>query len=173
MPSCTASSKSVSLRCAHATQTSWLQNICLSAANHETFWGRTCALALADVTEGQALWQPGGAEEDRCFRAGDPCGIRLGRRHHKKKVNAPCDSVIQTKSVLVIWTEYMYWLLLWRRRYSVSNSNSNGHVGAISLTMGPCCRHYHRLWCVACLTLSGLTCLGPLSSVVCVVLNKP
>ena len=28
-------------------------------------------MARADVTEGKALWQPGGAEEDSCFPAGD------------------------------------------------------------------------------------------------------
>ena len=31
-------------------------------------------MARTDITDGQAVWQPGGAEEDSCFCEGD--------RHH-------------------------------------------------------------------------------------------
>ena len=40
-PTCTKSSRLASLRCAHATQTSWLQNIFCSTVDYMMLWGRT------------------------------------------------------------------------------------------------------------------------------------
>ena len=56
----TASSRLASLRCAHATQTFWLQNIYCSTASYMMLWdGR---VARTSTTEGQVLWYHGGAE---------------------------------------------------------------------------------------------------------------
>ena len=44
MPTCTTSSRLASLRCAHATQTSWLQNIYCSTVDYMMLWGGTCGL---------------------------------------------------------------------------------------------------------------------------------
>ena len=66
---CTASSRLPSLRCARATLTSWLQNIYYSTANYMI--SEVGHVAWTKTTEGQALWQPGGAEEDSHFREGN------------------------------------------------------------------------------------------------------
>ena len=57
MPTCTASSRLVSLRCARATQTSWLQNIYYSTANYMILWGGTCDQNRHDWgTSSMATW---------------------------------------------------------------------------------------------------------------------
>ena len=63
MLTCTASSRLVSLRCAHGCRTS-------TAALSTTWCFEAGYVTRTDTTAGQALWQPGGAE-DSCFCEGD------------------------------------------------------------------------------------------------------
>ena len=47
----------MSLRCAHATQTPWQQNIYCSTANYMMLWGRTCGQNNADIMTVEHLLQ--------------------------------------------------------------------------------------------------------------------
>ena len=68
-PTCSTNSRLASLRCAHATQTSWLQNIYCSIVHYMMLWGRTHG--RNPHFWGQALWQPRGAEEDSRLHEGN------------------------------------------------------------------------------------------------------
>ena len=64
MPTCTTHSRLVSLRCAHAMKTSWLQNIyCCSTANYMMLWGRTWGQNRCHWgTNSLAIWRSWGGQ---------------------------------------------------------------------------------------------------------------
>ena len=62
-PTCTTSSRLASLRCAHATQTSWLQNIYCSTVDYMMLWGGTHGrIRCFWGTSSMAAWRSWGGQ---------------------------------------------------------------------------------------------------------------
>ena len=83
MPSCTARSRLVSLKCAHTTQTSWLADICCSTAKYMMLWGGTCSLIQYHWGESSvANWRSWGGQRLSWGQQAFPFSVRRRRRRH-------------------------------------------------------------------------------------------
>ena len=81
MPTCTTSSRLASLRCAHATQTSWLQNTYCCTANYMMLWGGTCGQTRHYWgTSPMATWRSWGGQPLSWGRQASPSWVRRRRR---------------------------------------------------------------------------------------------
>ena len=75
------SSRLVSLRCAHATQTSWLQNIYCSIVHYMMLWGGTCGLNQRYWgTSCMATWRSWGGQPPSWGQQASPSSVRRRKR---------------------------------------------------------------------------------------------
>ena len=79
-PTCTASSRLASLWCAHATQTSWLQNIYCSTVDYMMLWGRTQGrIRRFWGTSCSATWGSWGGQLPSWGQQASPSSVRRRR----------------------------------------------------------------------------------------------
>ena len=80
-PTCTASSRLASLRCAHAMQTSWLQTTYCSTVDYMMLWGGTCGLNRRYWgTSSMATWRSWGGQPPSWGQQASPSSVRQRRR---------------------------------------------------------------------------------------------
>ena len=80
-PTCTTSSMLASLRCAHARQTSWLQNIYCSTVNYMMLWGGTHGrIQRFWGTSCMATWRSWGGQPPSWGQQASPSSVWWRRR---------------------------------------------------------------------------------------------
>ena len=83
-PTCTTSSRLASLRCAHAMQTSWLQNTYCSTVDCMMLWGGTCGLNRHyRGTSSMATWRSWGGQPPSRGQQASPSSVRRRRRRRR------------------------------------------------------------------------------------------
>ena len=91
MSTCTASSRLASLRCAHAMQISWLQNIYCSTASYMMLWGRKCGQNQYHWrTSSMATWRSWGEQLLSWGRQASTASVRRKRRQLKQLSKLIC-----------------------------------------------------------------------------------
>ena len=86
-PTCTTSSRLASLRCAHATQTSWLQNTYCSTVDCMMLWPEPTLLR-------EALWQPGGGQPPSWGQQASPSSAQQRRRRLSISLTGPFTCIL-------------------------------------------------------------------------------
>ena len=83
MPQCTTNSRLASLRCAHATQTSWLQNISCSIVHYMMLWGGTHGQNRHFWgTSSMATWRSWGGQLPSWGQQASPSSVQRRRKTH-------------------------------------------------------------------------------------------
>ena len=110
MPTCTSSSMA-SLRCAHAMQTSWLQNTCCSTVDSMMLWGGTCDLNRRYWgTSCMATWRSWGGQPPSWGQQSSPSSVRRRRRQRPHSNSWSLPEMSRQSISNLENAQHQYWL---------------------------------------------------------------